>query len=78
MICDVIVITENCFFSAWIEVGNILPYQENKEQMSKLGKPKANFQKAINEIEAYIKNPVVSSPLMMLCLIVCLSRSFLF
>lgn len=47
--------------SAWIEESNLKPYLEFKSQMMKLGKPKASFDKAIAEIEAYIKNPSVNN-----------------
>lgn len=33
---------------------------EHKEQMLKLGKPKASFNKAIKEIDAFMKDPAVS------------------
>lgn len=47
------------FFSAWIDDNNIFPYLDHKDQMMKLGKPKAPFQMAVNEIEAYMKDPTV-------------------
>lgn len=46
--------------SGWIEYSNINPYMEHKEQMLKLGKPKASFNKAIKEIDAFMKDPAVS------------------
>lgn len=46
--------------SGWIEDSNINPYMEHKEQMLKLGKPKASFNKAIKEIDAFMKDPAVS------------------
>jgi hypothetical protein len=45
--------------SGWIEDFNIKPYHEYKDQMVPLGKPKAHFEKAIDEIEAYMLNPEV-------------------
>lgn len=47
-------------FSAWIDDKNVWPYLDYKEQMLKLGKPKASFDKAIEEIEKYMLNPNVS------------------
>lgn len=48
------------FCSAWIEDNNINPYNEHKEQMLKLGKGKAAFNKAIKEIDQFMNNPSVS------------------
>lgn len=48
------------FCSGWIETHNINPYNEHKEQMTKLGKSKPAFKKAIVEIEAVIADPNVS------------------
>lgn len=42
---------------AWIEETNIYPYLDHKDQMIKLGKPKGSFDKAVSEIEAYMKDP---------------------
>lgn len=47
-------------FSGWIEDTNINPFNEHKAQMLKLGKPKASFNKAIKEIEDFMKDPAVS------------------
>lgn len=48
------------FFSGWIEDINIKTYSDHKSEMIKQGKPKSSFNKAIKEIEEYIKNPGVS------------------
>jgi hypothetical protein len=48
------------FLSGWIDDKDIKLYHECKEQMMKLGKPKASFQKAITEIEAHMNDPNVS------------------
>ncbi|CAG9798253.1 unnamed protein product [Chironomus riparius] len=45
---------------AWIEDNNVYPYLDFKEQMVKLGKPKNSFDKAVGEIEAYMKNPAAN------------------
>ena len=46
--------------SGWIEDANVYPYMDFKDQMVKLGKPKATFDKAVLEIESYMKDPAVS------------------
>lgn len=50
-------------YSAWIEDNNVYPYLDFKEQMVKLGKPKNSFDKAVVEIEAFMKNPAVRNRL---------------
>ena len=49
------------FSSGWIEDTNINPYNEHKEQMVKAGKSKGTFNKAVKEIEDFMKDPAVSS-----------------
>jgi hypothetical protein len=46
--------------SGWVEDNNINPYLENRDKLLKLGKPKTSFNKAIAEIDEFIKNPAVS------------------
>lgn len=49
-------------YSAWIDDKNVYSYRDHKDRdaMLKAGKPKALFEKAIEEIENYILNPDVS------------------
>lgn len=42
---------------AWIEDFNLKPYLEFKDQMTPLGKPKVQFDKAVEEAESYIADP---------------------
>lgn len=48
-------------YSGWIEDTNINPYNEHKEQMVKAGKSKGTFNKAVKEIEDFMKDPAVSA-----------------
>lgn len=47
------------FFSAWIEENNIKNYLEYKDQLIKSSKTAA-FKEAVQKIEEYISDPIVS------------------
>lgn len=54
------IIINNCFTSAWIEENNIKNYLEYKDQLIKSSKTAA-FKEAVQKIEEYISDPVVSN-----------------
>lgn len=57
---NLLIFVIDCFTSAWIEENNIKNYLEYKDQLIKSSKTAA-FKEAVQKIEEYISDPVVSN-----------------